>query len=151
MNTPKHMSKRQPPDTQTERSEAQPLQLSLSFSDPDSTQSISQGLEQTTEPRTRRNKITKVIRAGNPAIPVGVTKYGTHVAKLDHIWRAARIYARQNNYKLLETYGVIGVAPFSEDKVAVWLTYLNVPYRPPVEVYQLYDKDLTWIAEWSID
>ena len=47
-------------------------------------------------------------------------------------------------------YGVIGVAPFSEDKVGAWLGYLNISYRPPLEVYQLYDKDLTWIAEWPI-
>jgi hypothetical protein len=57
---------------------------------------------------------------------------------------------RETNFKVLEMYGVIGVAPFCDDRVAAWLTYLNIPYRPPVEVYQLYDKDLTWMAEWSI-
>jgi len=120
-------------------SEIQPLQLSFSFSGPD-----------TNSQQTRRNKSTKVFRLGDPAIPVGLTEYGTYIAKLDHIWQAARTYARRNNYKILETYGVIGVAPFCEDKVSVWLTYLNIQCGPPVEVYQLYDKKLTWIAEWSI-
>ena len=60
-----------------------------------------------------------------------------YVAKLDHVWRAARIYAKRNNYKLLEMYGVIGVAPFCEDKVGACLNYLNISYRPPLEVYQL--------------
>jgi hypothetical protein len=91
-----------------------------------------------------------VIRLGNPAKPVKITEYGTHIAKLDHIWRAATRYAKQNNYKLLEMYGVIGVAPFCGDKVGAWLTYLSVPHKPPIEVYQLYAKDLTWIAEWAI-
>lgn len=98
----------------------------------------------------RRTKLSKVIRLGDPAIPVKVTEYETYVAKLDHIWRAARQYAKRNNYKLLEMYGVIGVAPFCNDKVGAWLTYLSVPYKLPIEVYQLYDKDLTWIAEWSV-
>ena len=61
-----------------------------------------------------------------------------------------RRYAEHNNYKLLEMYGVIGGAPFCEDKVGAWLNYLSISFRPPLEVYQLYDKDLTWIAEWWI-
>ncbi len=114
-------------------------QLSLSFDEPDNRTTM----------QKREKKV--VIRLGDPAIPVKVCEYGTYVAKLDHIWRAARNYAKRNDYKLLELYGVIGVAPFCEDKVGAWLTYLNIPHRLPVEVYQLYDKDLTWIAEWSIE
>ena len=95
-------------------------------------------------------KYRKVIRLGDPAIPAGITRYGTYVAKLDHLWRAARTYAKRNNYNLLEMYGVIGVAPFCEDKVGAWFTYLDIPFRHPLEVYQLYDKDLTWIVEWPL-
>ena len=100
--------------------------------------------------QTRRTSPSNVVRLGNPAIPVKITEYGTCLAKLDHIWRAARMYAKRNNYKLLEMYGVIGVVPFCNDKVGAWFGYLKVPYRPPLEVYQLYDKDLTWIAEWTV-
>ncbi len=126
-------------------------QLSLPFSSSDQVvqPQIKQEPKQQTTQQQRRKTTTKVIRLGNPAIPVKITEFGTYIAKLDHIWRAARTYAKHNNYKLLEMYGVIGVAPFSQDKVETWLGYLNIPYRLPVEVYQLYDRDLTWIAEWN--
>ncbi len=53
-----------------------------------------------------------VIRLGSPPIPVKITDYGTYLAKLEHVWRAARRYAKQHGYKVVETYGVMGVAPF---------------------------------------
>jgi len=53
-----------------------------------------------------------VIKLGNPAIPVKITKTGTCLAKLEHVWLAARRYAKRNGYKVVETYGVMGVAPF---------------------------------------
>ena len=53
-----------------------------------------------------------VIRMGSPAIPVKITEYGTYLAKLGHVWQAARRYAGRNGYNVVETYGVIGVAPF---------------------------------------
>lgn len=53
-----------------------------------------------------------IIRLGNPAVPVKVTEYGTYLAKLEHIFRAARRYAKRNGYNVIETYGVVGVAPF---------------------------------------
>ncbi len=53
-----------------------------------------------------------IIRLGSPAIPVKVTEQGTFIVKLEHIWRAARTFARINGYKTVETYGVMGVAPF---------------------------------------
>lgn len=53
-----------------------------------------------------------VIKLGNPAIPVKKTEHGTYLAKLEHVWQAARRYAKRNGYKVVETYGVMGVAPF---------------------------------------
>lgn len=53
-----------------------------------------------------------VIRLGNPAIPVKITETVTCLAKLEHIWQAARRYAGRNGYNVIETYGVMGVAPF---------------------------------------
>jgi hypothetical protein len=53
-----------------------------------------------------------VIRLDSPAIPVKITESGTCLAKLEHVWQAARRFARKNGYKVVETYGVIGVAPF---------------------------------------
>jgi hypothetical protein len=53
-----------------------------------------------------------VIRLGSPAIPVKITQYGTCLAKLEHVWQVARRYAKRNGYKVVETYGVMGVAPF---------------------------------------
>lgn len=53
-----------------------------------------------------------VIRLGNPAFPVKITETGTCLAKLEHIFQAARRYARRNGYNVVETYGVMGVAPF---------------------------------------
>lgn len=54
----------------------------------------------------------KIIRLGSPAIPVKITEYGTYLAKLEHIFQAGRRYAKRNGYKVIETYGVMGVAPF---------------------------------------
>jgi hypothetical protein len=51
-------------------------------------------------------------RLGNPAFPVKITESGTCLAKLEHVWQAARRYAKRNGYKIVETYGVMGVAPF---------------------------------------
>lgn len=62
-----------------------------------------------------------IIRLGNPAVPVKITEYGTCVAKLEHIWQAARRYARRRGYKVVETYGVVGVAPFQKFALAAWL------------------------------
>jgi hypothetical protein len=53
-----------------------------------------------------------IIHLGNPAILVKITDTGTCLAKLEHIWQAARRYAKRNGYKVVETYGVMGVAPF---------------------------------------
>lgn len=53
-----------------------------------------------------------VIRLGSPAIPVKITEYGTCLAKLEHIWQSARVYAKRNGYRVVETYGVMGIAPF---------------------------------------
>jgi hypothetical protein len=53
-----------------------------------------------------------VIRLGSAAIPVKITETGTCLAKLEHVWQAARRYAKQNGYNVVETYGVVGVAPF---------------------------------------
>lgn len=126
----------------------QQLSLPFSISNPTVQPKTKQETKQQITQQQRRIKSTKISRLGDPAIPIRMTEFGTCIAKLDHIWRAARTYAKRNNYKLLEMYGVIGVAPFSQDKVEAWLGYLNIPYRPPIVVYQLYDRDLTWIAEW---
>lgn len=90
-----------------------------------------------------------VIKLGSPAIPVKLTDYGTCLAKLEHIWQAARRYARQNGYKVVETYGVMGVAPFQRFAVGAWLGYLQVPYQKPIELYEIFDSKFSWVAEWS--
>ncbi len=56
--------------------------------------------------------MNNIIRLGSPAFPVKITEYGTLVAKLEHIWQAARCYAKSHGYNVIETYGVVGVAPF---------------------------------------
>lgn len=53
-----------------------------------------------------------VIRLGSPAFPAKVTEFGTFVCKLEHVWQAAGRYAKRNGYNVVESYGVIGVAPF---------------------------------------
>ena len=90
-----------------------------------------------------------VIKLGSPAIPVKLTEYGTCFAKLSHIWLAARRYAKHNDYKVVETYGVMGVAPFQKFAVAAWLTYLKVPHKQPIELYEFFDNKFSWAAEWS--
>lgn len=53
-----------------------------------------------------------IIRLGKPAFPVKITAAGTCLAKLEHVWQAARRYAKRHGYNVVETYGVVGVAPF---------------------------------------
>lgn len=53
-----------------------------------------------------------VIRLGDPAFPVKITERGTCLCKLEHVWQSARRYAARNNYQVVESYGVMGVAPF---------------------------------------
>lgn len=53
-----------------------------------------------------------VIRLGNPAFPAKVTEFGTFVCKLEHVWQAARQYAKRHGHSIVATYGVTGVAPF---------------------------------------
>jgi hypothetical protein len=53
-----------------------------------------------------------VIRLGNPAVPVKITERGTCLAKLEHVWQAARQYAYLKGHKVDEAYGVVDVAPF---------------------------------------
>lgn len=92
-----------------------------------------------------------VISLGSPAIPVTITDTGTCLAKLDDIWQAARVYAERNGYKIVETYGVMGVAPFQKHAVTAWLGYLKVPFDEPVEVYQTgSDHEFVWVAEWMV-
>jgi hypothetical protein len=96
----------------------------------------------------RKNQMS-VIRMGSPAIPVKVTKSGTYIAKLAHIWRTARRSAEQRGYKVMEGYGVLGVAPFLKKTVAAWLGYLQVPCREPIHFYEIIDNRFSWVAEWS--
>lgn len=53
-----------------------------------------------------------IIRLGSPAIPVKITESSTCLAKLEHVWQAARRDAKRKGYKVVETYGVMGVASF---------------------------------------
>jgi len=53
-----------------------------------------------------------IIRLGNPAFPVKITESSTCLAKLEHVWQATRRCAKRNGYEIVETYGVMGVAPF---------------------------------------
>ena len=94
--------------------------------------------------------MNKIIRLGLPAFPVKITEHGTFIAKLEHVWQAARRYAKRNGYKIVETYGVIGVAPFWGYAAGAWFTYLKVPFDEPLELYQLDDKRSSWMVEWIV-
>jgi hypothetical protein len=53
-----------------------------------------------------------IIRLGSPAIPVKITERGTCQAKLEHVWQAARRYAKRHGYDVVESFGVKDIAPF---------------------------------------
>jgi hypothetical protein len=84
------------------------------------------------------------------AIPVKVTEQGTFIAKLEHVLRAARINAKSHRYSVVGTYGMIGRCSILRFCRSGWFTYLKVPFDPPVELYQLNNKESSWLAEWSI-
>ncbi len=91
-----------------------------------------------------------VIRLGSPAVPVKITETGTCLTKLEHVWQAARRYAQRRGYNVVETYGVVGVAPFQKFAVAAWLGYLEVPYKEPIHFHEIFDSKFSWVAEWGI-
>ena len=90
-----------------------------------------------------------VIRLGNPTVPVKITEHGTYLAKLEHIWRAARAYAKRRGYRVMETYGVVGVAPFQKFAAAAWLGYLQIPFSHPVHFREIFDNKFSWAVEWT--
>jgi hypothetical protein len=53
-----------------------------------------------------------IIKLGNPPLPVKLLANGRGLAKLEHLWQAARRFARRRGYKVIESYGVVGVASF---------------------------------------
>ena len=53
----------------------------------------------------------KVVLLGNPPFPAKQMGDGRMLAKVEHIWYAARRWADQNGYEYKSSYGVIGVAP----------------------------------------
>lgn len=73
---------------------------------------------------------------GRPSIPVSVTMQGTCIAKLEDIWEVVRQFVRIYNYKVMEDYGVMGVAPFIPERAKVLLGYIKIPFDEPVGVYQ---------------
>lgn len=91
------------------------------------------------------------IRLGSPSIPISITNQGTCIARLEDIWEGARQFAKIHNYKVMEDYGVMGVAPFIPERAKVWLGYLKIPFDEPVEVYKQNETDeSTWVAEWMV-
>lgn len=59
-----------------------------------------------------KRTMENVIKLGNPSIPVKILDNGECLGKLEHLWQAARRYAKRNSYNVIESYGVVGVAPF---------------------------------------
>jgi len=53
----------------------------------------------------------KIVLVGSPPFPAAQLESGRLLAKMEHIWQAARRWAQQNGYEYTSTYGVIGVAP----------------------------------------
>lgn len=51
-----------------------------------------------------------ILKLGDPPFPVAVTE-GRRIAKIEHVWHAARRYAKQNGHDYTSSYGVVGVAP----------------------------------------
>lgn len=92
-----------------------------------------------------------IIKLGSPAVPVKITEHGTCLAKLEHIWRAARRYAKRRGCTIMENYGVVGVAPFLKRAVAAWLGYLGIPFTYPIHFCEIFDNKFSWVAEWRND
>ena len=53
----------------------------------------------------------KIVLVGNPPLPAAKLESGRMLAKMEHLWQAARRWAKQNGYEYTSTYGVVGVAP----------------------------------------
>jgi hypothetical protein len=53
----------------------------------------------------------RIARIGNPPFPAASLEQGQMIAKMGHLWHAARRWAKQNGHQYTSSYGVIGVAP----------------------------------------
>ena len=53
----------------------------------------------------------KIDLVGSPHFPAAQLESGRLLAKREHVWYAARRWAKQNGHEYTSTYGVIGVAP----------------------------------------
>ena len=51
-----------------------------------------------------------IITLGDPPIPVRF-EGGEAVAKVEHVWHAARRYALRHGHQYTSSFGVVGVAP----------------------------------------
>jgi hypothetical protein len=51
-----------------------------------------------------------VVLVGDPPFPAKETD-GRMVAKVEHVWHAARRYANRHGYRYTSSYGVVRVAP----------------------------------------
>ena len=52
-----------------------------------------------------------ILKLGDPPFPAKQTEDGRFIAKLEHVWHAARRYAKRHGYKYDDSYGVINIAP----------------------------------------
>ena len=51
-----------------------------------------------------------VVKLGSPAIPVyRDAETGQSIAKIEHLWRAVRAWAKREGYVYDGSYGVVGV------------------------------------------
>lgn len=52
-----------------------------------------------------------IVRIGDPAFPAKLIDDGRWLAKIEHVWQAARRYAKKHDYHYDSSYGVTSVAP----------------------------------------
>jgi hypothetical protein len=52
-----------------------------------------------------------IVTVGDPPFPAALTEAGTMLAKMEHVWHAARRYAKRHGHRYDQSYGVVDVAP----------------------------------------
>jgi len=51
-----------------------------------------------------------IVKFGFPPFPAKL-EAGQAIAKIEHVWHAARRYAKLHGHRYTSSYGVVGVAP----------------------------------------
>lgn len=70
--------------------------------------------------------------------------------KLETLWDRVKDWARANNHEVVDSYGIVGVAPIWGYYVSFWFEKLGIPFVGIINLEQeeYQDESGEWESEW---